>query len=144
MKYHIVANSIRGSNNYDYFLTSVASNGICQFHFWTKFPHLFDYLADLKSKLVCWRNAQALKEPVFLNYQFKTGTWTPDGSADGTLSLPESTYWLGLHGSAWQEKKQQFYLYQTATGQSDSEVCSKRTRTHRHTHSLNFRNNRTK
>lgn len=36
--------------------------------------------------------------------------------------LPESTYYQGLHGWAWPEKMQQFYLCQTATVQSDSEV----------------------
>uniref|UniRef100_A0A3Q3IQQ0 Uncharacterized protein n=1 Tax=Monopterus albus TaxID=43700 RepID=A0A3Q3IQQ0_MONAL len=48
-----------------HFLTSVASNGIGQFHIWTKFPHLLNYLTDLQSEFVCGCDAQALKEPVF-------------------------------------------------------------------------------
>uniref|UniRef100_A0A3B5Q0N3 Uncharacterized protein n=1 Tax=Xiphophorus maculatus TaxID=8083 RepID=A0A3B5Q0N3_XIPMA len=36
-------------------LTSVPSNGVGQFHIWTKFAHLFDHLADLQRELVRWQ-----------------------------------------------------------------------------------------
>lgn len=42
-------------------LHSVASNGIGQFHIWTKFPHLLNYLTDLQSEFVCGCDAQALR-----------------------------------------------------------------------------------
>uniref|UniRef100_A0A3Q3LAU5 Uncharacterized protein n=1 Tax=Mastacembelus armatus TaxID=205130 RepID=A0A3Q3LAU5_9TELE len=52
------------NSNYGQVLTSVASNAICQFHIWTKFPHLLNYLTNLQSQLICRRNAQTLKEPI--------------------------------------------------------------------------------
>lgn len=69
MKYHFAVNY-----DYGHVLTSVASNGICQFHIWTKLPHLFDYLTNLQSKLVRWRDAQALKQRVFKLYKLHLDT----------------------------------------------------------------------
>uniref|UniRef100_A0A4W6FNY5 Uncharacterized protein n=1 Tax=Lates calcarifer TaxID=8187 RepID=A0A4W6FNY5_LATCA len=43
-------------------LTPVASNGVGQFHIWTKFPHLLDDLTNLQSELIRWRDAEALKK----------------------------------------------------------------------------------
>lgn len=62
-KYHFAANSARPNYNYGHILTSVAPNAVCQFHIGTKFPHMLDYLTNLQSELVCWRDAKALKEP---------------------------------------------------------------------------------
>lgn len=44
-------------------LTSVATDAVRQLHIRTKLPHLFDYLTDLQSELVRWRDAKALREP---------------------------------------------------------------------------------
>uniref|UniRef100_A0A665USK7 Uncharacterized protein n=1 Tax=Echeneis naucrates TaxID=173247 RepID=A0A665USK7_ECHNA len=48
--------------NYGLVLTSVASNGVCQLHVWTKFAHLLDDLTSLESELIRWQDAQTLKE----------------------------------------------------------------------------------
>uniref|UniRef100_A0A8C2WPX3 Uncharacterized protein n=1 Tax=Cyclopterus lumpus TaxID=8103 RepID=A0A8C2WPX3_CYCLU len=49
--------------NYGQILTSVSSNAVGQFDIRAKCPHLLDYLTNLQSELVCWRDAKALKEP---------------------------------------------------------------------------------
>lgn len=112
-------------------LTSISPNGICQLHIWTKFPHLLNDLTSLQCELVRRCDAKALKEKFFWPSEYISGSdkripaVSRDWKCCDTLRmfcLPESTYCQGLHGWAWPEKMQQFYLCQTATVQSDSEV----------------------
>lgn len=105
------------------FLTFAASDAVRQFDVRAEFAHLLYHLTDLEGQLVCRRDTKSL------GGRKKTLTWhtqSKNEHCSRSRSLPESTCGRGSRGWAWPEKRQQFYLCLTVTGQSDSEVCISR------------------